>query len=157
MPVNYSVKAVVVDLRLDTPKPAERFYVDTNAWFWTVYSNVQFSPNPPHQNQTQEYPSFLKRVLNLGGQLVWCGLPLSELAHLIERTEWEIYCQATSATLKPKEYRHHLPTERARVVQEIQPLGRGGLNGRLCEHARNKCGGNYGCAKRFRGFARGRI
>ena len=125
MPVNYSVKAVVVDLRLDTPKPADRFYVDTNAWFWTVYSNVQFSPNPPHQNQTQEYPSFLKRVLNLGGQLVWCGLSLSELAHLIEKTEWEIYCKATPATLKPKEYRHNLPVERARVVAEIQTAWQG--------------------------------
>ncbi len=120
MPVNYSVKATVVDLRADTAKATDRIYVDTNAWFWTAYSNVQFSPTPPNQNQTQEYPAFLKRVLNMGGQLHWCGLSLSELAHLIEKTEHKIYCAATSAMLNAKEFRHNLATERARVVQEIQ-------------------------------------
>jgi hypothetical protein len=120
MPVNYAVKSAVVDLRNDTPKATDRIYVDTNAWFWTVYSNVQFSPAPPNQNQKQEYPGFLKRVLNMGGQLHWCGLSLSELAHLIERTEYDIYSRTTSAPLKPKEYRHNLTAERARVVQEIQ-------------------------------------
>ena len=120
MPVNYAVKSIVVDLRNDTPKATDRIYVDTNAWFWTVYSKVQFSPAPPNQNQTQEYPAFLKRVLNLGGQLHWCGLSLSELAQLIEKTEHKIYCAATSAMLNAKEHRHNLPAERARVVQEIQ-------------------------------------
>lgn len=57
MPVNYSVKATVVDLRGDTPKVTDKIYVDTNAWFWTVYSNVQFSPTPPTQNQTRAYPT----------------------------------------------------------------------------------------------------
>jgi len=120
MPVAYSVKATVVDLCVDLPKATDRFYVDTNAWFWTVYSNVQFSPLPPSHNQTQEYPAYLKRVLNMGGQLNWCGLSLSELAHLIEKTEFEIYHQTSSSLLNSKEYRHNLPNERARVVQEIQ-------------------------------------
>ncbi len=120
MAANYSVKATVVDLRGDTAKATDRIYVDTNAWFWTAYSNVQFSATPPKQNQTQEYPAFLKRVLNMGGQLHWCGLSLSELAHLIERTEYDIYCKATAAMLNPKEFRHNLPAERTRVVQEIQ-------------------------------------
>lgn len=120
MPVNYSVKAAVVDLRVDSGKATDRLYVDTNVWFWTAYSKVHLSPTPPSQNQTQEYPPFLKRVLNMGGQLHWCGLSLSELAHLIEKTEWEIHCGATSAMLNAKEFRHNLATERANVVQEIQ-------------------------------------
>ena len=120
MPVNYSVKATVVDLRLDTAKATDRIYVDTNAWFWTVYSNVQFSPQPPNPTQTTAYPAFLKSVLNMGGKLLWCGLSLSELAHLIEKTEFEIYRNSTGAMLNQKEYRHNLPTERARIVQEIQ-------------------------------------
>jgi len=33
MPIKYVVQAQVVDLRTDTPKPADRFYVDTNVWF----------------------------------------------------------------------------------------------------------------------------
>src|SRR5487761_2265190 len=120
MPVNYAIKATVVDLRNDTAKATDRIYVDTNAWFWTAYSNVQFSPTPPNPNQTQEYPAFLKRILNMGGQLHWCGLSLSELAHLIEKTEHAIYCTASSAMLNTKEFRHNLPAERTRVVQEIQ-------------------------------------
>lgn len=120
MPVNYAVKATVVDLRNDLAKATDRIYVDTNAWFWTAYTKVQFSPTPPNQNQTQEYPAFLKRVLNMGGQLHWCGLSLSELAHLIEKTEHQIYCTTTGAMLNPKEFRHNLAVERARVVQEIQ-------------------------------------
>lgn len=118
--VNYSVKAAVVDLRIDNGKATDRIYVDTNVWFWTAYSKVHLSPTPPSQNQTQAYPPFLKRVLNMGGQLHWCGLSLSELAHLIEKTEYDIHCQATSAMLNQKEFRHNLPTERANVVQEIQ-------------------------------------
>jgi len=120
MPVNYAVKGVVVDLRGDTPKATDRIYVDTNAWFWAVYTKVQFSPQPASHNQTQEYPAFLKRVLNMGGQLNWCGLSLSELAHLIEKTEYDIFFKTTSVLLNPKEYRHNLTAERARVVQEIQ-------------------------------------
>jgi hypothetical protein len=135
MPVNYAVKSVVVDLRGDTPKAADRIYVDTNAWFWTVYSNVQFSPQPANHNQKQEYPEYLKRVQNMGGQLYWCGLSLSELAHLIEKTEYDIYCQATSALLNPKEYRHNLAAERARVVQEIQTAWQGVESLSVCMNA----------------------
>ncbi len=120
MPVNYTVKAAVVDLRVATAMATDRIYVDTNAWFWTVYSNVQFAPQPPSDNQKKAYPAFLKGVLNMGGQLHWCGLSLSELAHLIEKTEYEIYRASTGAMLNPKEFRHNLPPERARIVQEIQ-------------------------------------
>jgi hypothetical protein len=120
LPVNYTVKAAVVDLRGNTPKLADKFYVDTNVWFWTVYSNVQFSPQPASYHQTEEYPAYLKRVQNMGGQLHWCGLSLFELAHLIEKTEFKIYCTAKSASLNQKAYRHNLPDERARIIQEIE-------------------------------------
>jgi len=120
MPVNYSVKATVVDLRGDVARATDRIYVDTNAWFWTVYTNAQFSPEPPKYYQLRDYPAFLKRVLNMGGQLHWCGLSLSELAHLIEKTEYKTHCKATSAMLSQKEYRHNITAERTRVVKEIQ-------------------------------------
>jgi len=120
MPVNYTVNSVVVDLRLDTPKTADRFYVDTNAWFWTAYSKLQFLPPSPDRKYKPEYPKFLAQVINMGGQLNWCGLSLSELAHLIEKTEHDIYCKTTAAMLNPKEFRHNLPAERAHVAQEIQ-------------------------------------
>lgn len=39
MPVNNVVQAQVVDLRADTPQPTDKFFVDTNVWFWTVYAS----------------------------------------------------------------------------------------------------------------------
>lgn len=120
MPVQYQVRAQVVDLRNDTPRPTDKFYVDSNVWFWTTYSNVQFSPDPPRRYQTKEYPQYLKQALHQKAELAWCGLSLSELAHVIEKTEFEIYSELTSSPLSnSKEYRHNLPAERHRVVREI--------------------------------------
>jgi|ERR1017187_1629535 hypothetical protein len=122
MPVNYTVKATVVDVRQDTPKAGDRFYVDTNAWFWTAYSKLRLLPPSSNKKEKPEYPAYLKQVLNMGGQLHWCGLSLSELAHLIEGTEFEIYQHShpTSLLTKTKEYRHNLANERANVVSEIK-------------------------------------
>jgi len=122
MPVNYTVKATVVDLRLDTPRVTDRFYVDTNAWFWTVYSKLRLLPPSSDNKEKPEYPAYLKQVLSMGGQLHWCGLSLSELAHLIEGTEFKIFKQVnpTSLLTKAKEYRHNLASERANVVKEIK-------------------------------------
>jgi len=122
MPVHFTVKATVVDLRLDTPKLSDRFYVDTNAWFWTAYSKLRLLPPSSDKKERPDYPAYLKKVLNMGGQLHWCGLSLSELAHLIEITEFEIYRHLNPASLltKTKEYRHNLANERASVVSEIK-------------------------------------
>ena len=119
MPVNYAVQATVVDVRQDLPKVGDSFYVDTNAWFWTVYSRTQIAPEPPREYQTTFYPAYLKKVLNMGAKLHWCGLSLSELARQIEKVERKIYCRTAVAVLDDKEFRHNLPDERKRVVQEI--------------------------------------
>ena len=50
-----------------------------------------------------------------------CGLTLAELAHLIEKTEREIYVQANPvAPPQTKEFRHNFPAERGHVVTEIR-------------------------------------
>jgi len=103
------------------PKPTDRFWVDTNVWFWTVYARIGFSPTPPWPYQTRDYPTYLKSALAAGADLRWCGLSLSELAHRIERTEFDIYSQLVSgAPPKEKEFRHNLPAERLRVMQEVE-------------------------------------
>lgn len=99
MPVQYRVRAQVVDLRSDTPRSTDKFYVDSNVWFWTTYSNVQYSPGPPRTYQTKEYPQYLKQARHQKAELAWCGLSLSELAHVIENTEFKIYCDATAQPL----------------------------------------------------------
>jgi hypothetical protein len=121
MAVNYAVQAQIVDLRTDPPKPVDRFYVDTNVWFWTVYARVGLSPQPPRANQIRDYPTYLKSTLIAGSDLRWSGLSFSELAHRVEKTEFEIYCQSTiGMSPNPKEYRHNLAAERQRVMQEIE-------------------------------------
>jgi predicted nucleic acid-binding protein len=121
MAVNYAVQAQAVDLRTDAPKSADRFYVDTNVWFWTVYARLGLSPNPPNRNRVGVYPAYLKAALAIGADLRWSGLSLSELSHRIEKTEFEIHCQTVAgAPPNPKEYRHNLAAERHRVMQEVE-------------------------------------
>ena len=67
------------------------------------------------------YSSFVNQALKNGSRLRRCGLTLAELAHLIEKTEREIYAQA-NPVVPPhtKEYRHNFPGQRANVVMEIR-------------------------------------
>jgi hypothetical protein len=120
MPAGFQVRASVVDIRTDVPTHLDAFFVDTNVWFWTTYSNVSFSSRPPRYYQTTLYPQYLQAALANGSTLYWLGIQLSELAHRIEKTELEIYNAATATSLNMKQYRHDLPHERTRVAGEIQ-------------------------------------
>jgi predicted nucleic acid-binding protein len=113
MPVNYTVQAEVVDIRSDAPKNNDIFLVDTNAWYWYTYTNASISSR---YYQITEYPSYIAKAIYANSWLSYCGLSLAELAHNIEQTEREIF----SSTLKSKEYRHNFPTERSKVVAEVQ-------------------------------------
>lgn len=113
MAVNYTVQAEVVDIRSDTPKKDDIFLVDTNVWYWYTYTNASISSRP---YQIREYPSYLAKAISANSLLLYCGLSFAELAHQIEKTQREIF----SSTIKPKEYRHNFPAERAKVVAEVQ-------------------------------------
>ncbi|MEG4058005.1 MULTISPECIES: hypothetical protein [unclassified Microcoleus] len=112
MAVQYAVKAEVVNIQFDTPQKDDIFLVDTNVWYWLTYTQASTYP-PPYQ--INDYPAYLTKIISAQGLLLYCGLSLAELAHNIEKAEREIF----STTLKPKEYRHNKPTERANVVAEV--------------------------------------
>ena len=115
MAINYTIRADVIDIRQDTPKPDDVFLVDTNVWYWLTYTRT------PKSYQTKDYPSYINKALSAKSQLHRCGLSLAELAHLIERTELEIFSKASGFDKnKKKEFRHNYPTERTNVVSEIQ-------------------------------------
>ncbi len=120
MPIRYAVRAQVVDLQADTPRAGDAFLVDTNAWLWTCYAKATLGMDHRRRQQTTCYAGYLNRCARAGSSLRWCGLGLSELAHQIERAEYEIWLAAGHANEKPKEFRHNYPAERVRVVQEIE-------------------------------------
>ncbi|BAZ14534.1 hypothetical protein NIES4071_63780 [Calothrix sp. NIES-4071] len=113
MPVNYIVQAEIVDIRSDYPKKEDIFLIDTNVWYWQTYTNASTNSRP---YQITDYPSYVANAIAAESLLLYCGLSLAELAHNIEQTENKIF----SPAIRPKEYRHNFPAERAKVVAEVQ-------------------------------------
>ncbi len=119
MPPVYTVRARVVDIRTDTPRPTDALLVDTNVWYWFAYSSAGAMPGSATPTQMTTYSDYLQDCIAAGAIAYRTGLCLAELAHLIEQNERDIYTGAVAA-VTTKEYRHNLPSERARVVREVQ-------------------------------------
>jgi hypothetical protein len=118
MPINLTIQAEVIDIRSDTPRQDDIFLVDTNVWLWQTYTNaIASSRNAP--NKIRAYTPYLSKARR-NATLVYAGLILAELAHVIEKTEREIYNQQTRSSLDAKEYRHNNLAERANVVAEVE-------------------------------------
>jgi hypothetical protein len=119
MAINYNIQADVIDIRNDIPKPEDTFLVDTNVWYWLTYTRASQADQPPRPYQTNDYPSYIGKSLSAKSKLRRCGLSLAELAHLIEKTEREIFIRSKGG-VSSKEFRHNYPSERANVFAEIQ-------------------------------------
>jgi hypothetical protein len=119
MPPVYTVRARVVDIRRDTPRPTDAILVDTNVWYWHAYRGAGVIPGSATPAQMSVYTAYLQRNTDAGAIVYHTGLCLAELAHLIEQTERDVYSQAV-APITSKDYRHNLPSERTRVVGEVQ-------------------------------------
>jgi hypothetical protein len=119
MIINLNVQSEVIDIRTDRPQQLDIFLVDTNVWVWQTYPNARTSPT-----KIREYGAYLKTARQNGAVLAYSGLVLAELAHVIERTEWEIYNERSrlrgEALVQSKEFRHNLPNERAKVVKLLE-------------------------------------
>lgn len=122
--VNYLIRAQVVDIGSDQPRPSDSFLVDTNVWYWLTYPRLQmegeFKPYKmePKRYQMKYYPSYLKQARGVRAKLFTCALCFSELADLIEKSELDIFLQ-TKGQIAPKEFRHNEPAERVNVVSQI--------------------------------------
>jgi predicted nucleic acid-binding protein len=120
MAVAYDIKADIVDIRFDKPKHQDSFFVDTNVWYWLTYSQASVTAK---SSQVREYPDYLKKIKSVSSQLFRCDLSLAELAHIIEDTEYEIFCDANRKnpkTFPKKEFRHGSVAGRNDVTQEIE-------------------------------------
>ncbi|HSS22232.1 MAG TPA: hypothetical protein VLL54_19330 [Pyrinomonadaceae bacterium] len=106
----------MIDIGTDTPTNSDEFLVDTNVWALLVYTRMT-SPRA----KVAAYSSYVNQALTNGSILRRCGLTFAEIAHLIEKTEREIYQTANpTPRIVTKEFRHNLPIQRANVVSEIQ-------------------------------------
>jgi hypothetical protein len=121
MPPAYAVRAAVIDLRTDSPRPTDRFAADTNVWGWRHYLGLRVSAAGVPAQQALEYPPYLDLARAAGAALYHAAFQLAELTHLIETNELEAYA-AGVGPLTRKEYRHNHPAERARVVREVEKV-----------------------------------
>lgn len=110
--------ADVYDIRSDSPRLNDRFLVDTNVWKFLVYGKAT-------QQRTAvaaAYVNYLTACRKANSALLWSPLSYTELGHLIELTEMEIYNRTAATHLKctdPKEFRTGTQT-RATVVGEMK-------------------------------------
>lgn len=119
MAVNLNIQASVIDIKNDIPQKKDIFIVDTNVWFWQTYGNAFFSVRSRDRYKLIDYPKYVVQAFQNGATLAYSGLTLAELAHIIEKNEYEIYRQSNS-NITPKEYRHNYPTERLKVVTAVE-------------------------------------
>lgn len=113
MPVNYAIQADVIDITVDSPRQGDIFFVDTNVWYWLTYPPASLSAN----SYQLGYSSYIADAVTAGATLCCSGLSLAELAHGIERQEQQL---SSYSSIRSKEYRHNYPSERAKVVSEVQ-------------------------------------
>jgi predicted nucleic acid-binding protein len=116
------VKAAgVYDVRTDRPRVGDRFFVDTNVWKYFTYANAT-TGQKGRPTAKATYSRYLTDCLDAKATLYWSPLSYSELAHVVETVEMEIY----NATAEPhmvcrtvKQFRSG-DVERLTVVAEMR-------------------------------------
>ncbi|BDA19084.1 type II toxin-antitoxin system VapC family toxin [Aeromonas caviae] len=112
-----------VQKKLSTPQAGDSFFIDTNVWLWTTYfSSRDFSSaNKPFVNyQIEKYPSYIEKILDAGASMYHSALTLTEIAHVIERIEFDIYREdQANRHIKLKDFRK-INTCREKVISEIK-------------------------------------
>ena len=68
-------------------KGKEKYFIDTNVWFWFVGGGVNGQSGKAYQ--ILDYPKFIERILDAGARMYHSSLTLAELAHIIEREEYK--------------------------------------------------------------------
>src|SRR4051812_5466046 len=106
MPPAYAVRARVIDARADTPRATDRFLIDTNVWAWEHYTSSRFTASGGLVPQATDYLPFVQRTRDNGATRFRVVTSLAELAHVVERTEYDFYTGSV-ASMHPKDYRHN--------------------------------------------------
>ncbi|GGE84015.1 MULTISPECIES: PIN domain-containing protein [Gammaproteobacteria] len=99
---------------------SDKFFIDTNVWFWLTYaaSNEIQTQNAPVRYQLERYPEFIEKILDEGANIYHSPLALSELANIIERTEYDIYQLKNTEKISRKDFRRKKEC-RKKVMEQI--------------------------------------
>ncbi|CAK3063488.1 MULTISPECIES: type II toxin-antitoxin system VapC family toxin [Vibrio] len=99
---------------------SDKFFIDTNVWFWLTYaaSNEIQTQNAPARYQLEIYPEFIEKILDEGASIYHSPLALSELANIIERTEYDIFQSKQTEDISRKSFRKKTD-HRKRVMEEV--------------------------------------
>jgi predicted nucleic acid-binding protein len=112
----------IINITKSNPTHTDKYFVDTNVWFWFTYcaSREINTANKPRRYQVERYPEFIEKALDAGSKLFHCPLVFSELANIIERTEYDIFkTDESNNKISRKKFRD-ITIERDRVLKEIK-------------------------------------
>jgi predicted nucleic acid-binding protein len=114
--------AQVVDLNSTKPIKGEKYFIDTNVWFWTTYvaSKDMSIPNAPEDYQINDYSRFLERLISDGAELCHSALTLTEIANIVEKKELEIYKNNENLEVFDKKTFRKNKELRDTVIEEIK-------------------------------------
>ncbi|MBS1081728.1 hypothetical protein [Gluconobacter kondonii] len=116
MGVNFKVSANIYDVKKDIPQKSDVFLIDTNAWFWTSYTQASVGCSA---YQLHDYPEYIDKVIASGAKIYRTSIALIELSSIIEKTEYEIYKNLERLDkLSLKTFRHGV--DQSQVIAEIE-------------------------------------
>lgn len=107
------------------PDPQDKYFLDTNVWYWFTYcgSKVFSEKNQPAPYQLRYYPAFVEKIQDEGAKIYHCPLIYTELANVIEHTEYKEYLDKSQSEITKKQYRE-IKEEREKVIREINTAWR---------------------------------
>jgi predicted nucleic acid-binding protein len=110
---------MIKNIHYQVPHNSDRFFIDANVWFWFTYasSNEMYKDENSGRYQALKYPEFIEKILDSGAKIFHCPLVFSELANVIERTEYQMAFPCESVTRK--QFRA-MEKMRSKVLAEIE-------------------------------------
>lgn len=97
------------------------FALDTNILYWTHYSQASNPNLKAHPYQVSKYPNFVEKLLENGNTLVTTSFNITELIHIVENSEFQIYKACNRTKIKKKDFRK-MDNERKKYKREIETI-----------------------------------
>lgn len=113
----YNIDALDVS-KIDTK---EIFALDTNILYWTHYSKASNPNLRVHPYQVTKYPNFVEKLLENGNKLITTIFNVTELMHVVESSEFQIYKATNNVRIGKKVFRK-MEIEREKYKNEIETI-----------------------------------